>query len=400
MHHAIPGHGYPRVYRPGRLWRYGFPILGAVAIVGGALGAWALGRPLSGIAQLIVSPMFGLLSLAGVYLILYARRMRVIVRQDEIELVEVTSSQIMRRDDLLGYRKIPGENGPPVLILVPRWDDRKKLKIPNVFNFDAAFDEWLRPFPDLDVRDAEDLQREIEQNQELGATPEERIASVNQARVVCRTLMIVTFAVAAWLWFYPEPYAVVVSAMALLPWIAVYVAAHYRGVVVINEKKRDPHPGVGLPFIMPGLVLALRVINDVNTFNWQKPLIVTLLGGAVLTMGAWKADVAVRKKPWMALLIFLLSLGYGYGAGMEANSLLDRSPATVYLTTVTAKRISSGSKSTSYYLRLNAWGQQHRGEVMVPRSTYQSVIVGDPICVVQRAGALDIPWYAVHSCRQ
>lgn len=233
----------------------------------------------------------------------------------------------------------------------------------------------------------------------LSSAFEEKPVPLAQARAVCRGLMILTFVAAAWTWFYPKPYWLAVLALAVLPWAAVYVTARYSGAVVINEKKRDSHPGVGVPFIMPGLILALRVIYDTTPLVWKQPLVFSTVVSAVLAFAAWKVDGQIQRKPAITILLFVLGLAYGYGITMEANALFDRTAVTVYRTAIVQKYVSSG-RSTTYNFRLAPWGPMTNGDhVQIPRRFYNEKQVGDAVCICMRQGALNIPWYFVRDCR-
>jgi hypothetical protein len=234
---------------------------------------------------------------------------------------------------------------------------------------------------------------------DLETTAEEREPTVAEARTVCRVLLVVTIGAALWMWFYPRPYPLPILVMLALPWVAVWVTAHYKGVVVINEKKREPHPGVGVAFIMPGLLTMIIALVSMNILRWQRPVVLTIIVSGFLTFAAWQADAAVRKQPWTALLLFLLALAYGYSFTMQANALLSRSHTQWYKTAVVSKRTSSG-KTTSYYLRLQPWGPQPvESDVTVSHRFYSAKQPGDVVCVGLRAGALGIPYYFVRDCR-
>jgi hypothetical protein len=184
-----------------------------------------------------------------------------------------------------------------------------------------------------------------------------------------------------------------------MPWLAVYVASRYEGLVVINEKRRDPHPSVAVPFLIPGLVLALRAIRDMNPLGWERPLLLAIVVSAILIFAACLADQALRKQRFAVGLIFLLSLGYGYGAAMETNAAFDRSASTVCASKVRRKYVNSG-RSTSYHLVLAPWGpKETEDNVMVSRAFYDTQQVGDPVCISLRKGALGIAWYAVGYCQ-
>jgi hypothetical protein len=400
MYREPPGYDSSHVYRPSGFWRFFMLVLGMIAIAAGGLGTWyfGTGHEEHGTGQLILSAFCLAFLAMGIYLVAFVTRTRLTLRQGEIELAGIASARSLRRDEILGFRTYAPRNGPPILVLVPRSDDARKLKIPQMFRTDQAFRDWLGGLPDLDARDADAVEKQIESRTELGATPEERSRTVEQAKWICRLLTIATIAVSIWGFLYPAPYAVVVALLVSLPWAAVAVTARYPGLVIINQDRRDPRPGTAVPFIFPGLVLTLRIVNDARPIGWEEPLALTLLLAGGLTLAAWRVDVTLRRRPPKLLLILLLACFYGYGSVMEADILFDRTPPAVYRTVITGKYISNG-KSKSYNLRLAPWGPKTNGDrVSVPRTFYLSKQIGDPVCVSLRPGTLAIPWYIVRDC--
>jgi len=229
-------------------------------------------------------------------------------------------------------------------------------------------------------------------------TTEQRAADVHQARMVCRALNVLTVVCCLWAWLYPRPYELAIASVLLLPWVAIYVTARYEGVVVINQKKGDPHPTSIFAFMVPSLTLPLRVIPDMVPVAWQRPIVFGMVVAAGLTYAAYRVDKASQKQPVIALVLFLLSIGYGYGAVMETNALFDRTTAKVYLTRVERKYITHG-KSTSYHLIVGPWGPMRGGDnVTVTQQFYNASEEGGHVCMMLRGGALSVAWYQVRHC--
>ena len=83
---------------------------------------------------------------------------------------------------------------------------------------------------------------------------------------------------------------------------------------------------------------------------------------------------------------------YGFGAFLQANAMLDRSPMQVIPVVVI-------DTPTTRNLLLKPWGPYAQpGDVSVVRSLYDAVRSGDSVCVHLRSGALGTPWYVVRSC--
>jgi len=95
----------------------------------------------------------------------------------------------------------------------------------------------------------------------------------------------------------------------------------------------------------------------------------------------------------------LLASPYGYGAGMQLNSLADSLAPQRYPVTVVSKYIHRGSKSTSRHLVLEPWGPvTARSDITVPADMYSSTQPGDTVCVLLHPGALGVEWYEITAC--
>jgi hypothetical protein len=231
MQQTATSYEFPRVYRPSGFWRLFLVGLGIVAMTAGGLGVWYFGggHELHGGGETLMTAISAGFLLLGLYLTAYVAKASLVLRQNGIEVIGIASNKEMGRDEILGYRTVTPQNGPPILVLVPRSEDGRKLKIPSMFQFDGAFDHWLHGFPDLDTRDAQAAEEEIQNNPELGATPAERAHSIKQAKLVCRALTVVTVIACGLMWFYPVPFRLVLACVVMLPWIAVSSPRATRG---------------------------------------------------------------------------------------------------------------------------------------------------------------------------
>jgi hypothetical protein len=150
--------------------------------------------------------------------------------------------------------------------------------------------------------------------------------------------------------------------------------------------------------MIPGFLLTLQALNSMFPVGWRPTFALSLVFCFALAAAAMLVDPWLRKHRGSAALLTLLCVAYGYGAGLEVNALLDRSPPMTYPVVVQSKRASHG-KSTSYHFGLQAWGPFDTGQdVMVPAWRYRQTQIGDTVCVALRAGALGVAWYTVTSC--
>jgi hypothetical protein len=401
VHFVQPASDYPRTYRASSSSLL-LAVVGGICVAAGALGIWYFGtghgvRDRVGTYLLIgISAAF---LLGGAYLVRWILGFRIVLTADAIEFGSAPTATVLRRDEIAGWRTLQPSNGPAILVLVPRDSLRQPVKIQKLFQSDAAFESWLAQLPNLDAQDRQAAEQEIAANPDLGVTPDERMATLAAARRTARILNGMFVVSALWAFFYPRPYWLAVTVLAALPWVAVVITARSHGLFRIDQKRNDPHPTVGLAFLMPGFILALRAMLDVHVLRWQEGLWLAGGLGLLLWAAALMSDATLRTKKATAVALFFLVPAYGYGAGALGNALLDKSPPRVYAVKVVSKYVSSG-RSTTYNLRLEAWGPRlETSTVSVSHSFYNSVQPGSPVCIVLRPGALHVAWYVVRRCR-
>src|SRR5262249_36816087 len=127
-----------------------------------------------------------------------------------------------------------------------------------------------------------------------------------------------------------------------------------------------------------------------------------LLGGVILTASAMRVDPSLRDVR-VILLLGLINCAYGYGVGLDLNTVADRSPSQVYRARVVTQYVSStvsrGAVRHHWYLRLDRWGPvNHVSDVSVSWEDYELARPGATVCVSLRSGALRIAWYQISSC--
>jgi hypothetical protein len=210
-----------------------------------------------------------------------------------------------------------------------------------------------------------------------------------------------TIILAVWGGFYPHPYFLVITLLALLPWLAVIMVWKSKGnFTSMSPQRGDRRGSLGLLFLAPALVLAIRAL-DFGIVSWTPVLFLAICIGLALFLANVVVEPSVLSQPGILILMLIFALAYGYGAGIEANALFDHSPGTVYSAHVIGKHTHHGSRgSTSYYLELSPWGPYAGGDTVTASwSFYTSVKVGDSVCLPLRPGALGVAWFTVERCR-
>lgn len=200
-----------------------------------------------------------------------------------------------------------------------------------------------------------------------------------------------------------DPPLPVVAALALMPWLALLIAARSPRPYLVG------HMGGNLlaAWIMPAVALAVLGGNDAGAvvLDWPALLVVALIAGAAITalVGAALRTLLLataRKRVGALLFVFCCMSAYAYGSLALANARLDPAPPERFRAAALGKHVTNGRNSTHWMLRLAPWGSQTGpSEVSVPPAVYHGVDVGDSVCVDRRPGALGIAWYAVARCQ-
>lgn len=216
------------------------------------------------------------------------------------------------------------------------------------------------------------------------------------SRLVKRLDMLVV-ALMIWTIYYPRPYTLLVTVWVCLPWAALIIVQRSNGIITLDEGPNSTHASVVHLFITPGLGLALLAL-DIQTVSWTETGLVAFLIGLSLWGAALWSDRSERGITLSSLVLMSCAIVYGYGAGLQANVLLDRSVPIVYRATLIAKH-TSGHKYKDYKFLLEPVGPwKEIPDVSVSRGLYDAKEPGDSVCLDVKQGALHVSWYTVHAC--
>ena len=136
---------YPRTYYMSQ-GREALTLLVGVGMIGlGIFRVWSATADVS-------SMLFGIfLIIFGIFAILRDLIYRVILSADSIEVHNLASTQVLRRDEIMG-RCLARTGRGQAIRLIPQ-DGQRPLEVPLVLNTDSTFWEWMDSVPDLDAQD-------------------------------------------------------------------------------------------------------------------------------------------------------------------------------------------------------------------------------------------------------
>ena len=380
-------------YRMGGWQRVFYSVLGAFLGVVGLLGAGAAST--DGGNLLLPAFMALFFTATGLYLIALALRSRLVIEGSRIEVRGAFREQSAELDEIEGFRTISTRNGSYWKLQLKL--GRSSITIQKWFDCDELR-SWFQQLVDLDERDGQALLEEIQQSQELGSTPEERLGSLKTARTLNIALSIVAIAVAV-AYFVSQGSVKLLLAgfLAVVPFAVLYLINSEPLLYALGKPKKDPRTDTIFAFLASAIGLMLggitvHFVSLVPLLSWMA-LVLVVLCGAFFAIGRRgpRAQGAV-------LLPLIFGAMYAFGLVAFADTQLDKDTPTNYRAQVLDKHITKG-KSTNYYLDLAPWGPFAQAKSLnVPISVYDSAEPGDTVCLVVHPGALHAAWYRRVEC--
>ncbi len=344
-----------------------------------------------------LAAMMLLFSAVGLYLLALALRSRLVIDGTRIEIRGALKESSADLSQIEGCRTFTTRNGTYTVLHLK--EDRRKITITHSFATDDDYRAWFRQITDLDKRDRDAVLAEISQDQELGATPEERLNALKQAKT--RGIIATVIAIAAALAVNLGPANVTLLSavvLALAP-VAVWMLAQRSPLLYVTfKKKADPRVDLGFVLLVAGGGLTF-LISDLEFVSMQ-PLLYLIIPVALVYLAAFFSTIRKNSTNITAAIIVMLLAGgsYSFGLAIAADSLLDHSKASTYIVPVTGKHSSHG-RSTTYYLNLAPWGPvDHPNNISVAATMYRETSIGDQICLGLHPGQLHAPWYQLVDC--
>jgi hypothetical protein len=382
-----------RISKGWRVFAYIFlPLLGLLFIY---LGIISFVEPSSTTSK-IVFPIICL----GVVVLLYfgfldIHRTKITITKDRILKTGALKTKELLLVDAKGYIV---ENKQ--IVILPEHNADNKIKISEYIERRGELDIWLEEnLVNLDEKEIEAEEQQILIDEELGSSKDERLLKLEKARKACRIVNGGAMILTLWTIIKPEPYDLVISMAILYPIAVLVVLYSFKGLVRLDEKQKTAYPNLSTALVLPALGLALRALLDFNLLSYKTLWVPIIIVTAVLSF----VFITVMKKflqneeSRMSKIFYIIGFMavYSYGAVIVSNCLYDNSITTVYTSEVLDKH-TSGSKRTSYYLTLRAWGPVNENEDTDVGSQFYSVVEkGDIVSVYLKKGRLGIPWYYV-----
>jgi drug/metabolite transporter (DMT)-like permease len=369
-----------------------FMILGTFLIGGGLFFGFASS---SGATVSVVSSLFFLCG--GIYTIAYALLARVVIEGSRIRVRGAFREQSADLSNIEGYRTVKSRNGTYTQLCLKQGGGT--ISLSNAFETDGDYRAWFQQLTDLDTRDRELLLDEIARKETLGSSPKERLGALSMAKAWNILILIATIAAAVALNFADSDLRLpAAAALALAPVAVLLMIWQSPLLYAIMKPRSDPRTDLGMILIVAGLGLLFRD-RGVHLVAQQPILWIAAAITIAYTAGLYnslRADNALYGR--LIGLLFFIGV-YGYSLVVLADSLPDQSQAKTFTSSVIAKRVSHGGRSTSYILELAPWGPvEDRNSLSVSSREYSKTATGDQICLLLHPGTLHVQWYEHIAC--
>jgi hypothetical protein len=334
---------------------------------------------------------------SSVYLALVALRSRLIIDGTHVRVQGAVRTREFELNEIAGYRTF--RNRYQTFRVICLKDQAWKVPLMK-YASDESLENWFAGLKDLDAQDRDQLLEKIDQDQELGATPEERRSALGRAKQINVAACVVAGGAAATLLWAPAPYHVAATVvLALAPIAGAYLQYKQPLLYAVFKARKDPRAEVSPMLMISGFGLLLGATR-VNFISAQL-LLPFIAIGALASLAMFYP--AARRNPRFAStligLVFLSAL-YGWGVAAAADTVADPSVPQTYNVQVLGGHVSHGGRSTSYYLELEPWGPYSAVDtrMKVSADVYSATQAGQIICLALHAGTLRAPWYEMVPC--
>ena len=341
-----------------------------------------------------------ILLIPGALLLAQMWRSRLIIEGDVIELHSAFRVHRVAWNEIEGLRTIENQYG--------RWTriyyDKGAFNVSDSFTGNEVLNEWLKGLPDLDQRDADGIIKEVSDQGSSALSDENSSTKFDRAKWWTIGLSVLAGAVSIpviWVGYAPVFRSALVVLLACPP-VGIILFHRFPLRFTVFRRKPDPRADFGFLIFWPGIgvLWSYQTANDpvhlVDGFQlayWT--LLIFACFVAALSQTAWKS-------PLRAAVFFALALSggmYSIGLANAANALPDKSAPRLYRALTTKMFEYHTSKGTTHHLNVTPWGPfGYPVDVEVPRRTYDTSRVGDPVCFGLHPGFLRAPWYTLVPC--
>ena len=215
------------------------------------------------------------------------------------------------------------------------------------------------------------------------------------------------FSVGIGLWFLliANPYKILFVVLMALPIIGLIANGLYgrpsiTSLIEITKDKGEDKYDVADFIDFPALAICIRILRDFefeSVYSLIIPGTITFIAMCVLLWITHEVIIkSTKNKSWIYFSLLGNLFLYSYAGTYGVNCLFDDSETQYYPAKVLDKTISRSRRSSTYYVKVAAWGHHHDPEkISVASSQYETIQIGETVIIDYHEGLLGIPWYEI-----
>lgn len=318
-----------------------------------------------------------------------------------IEIRQLFTSKTFAFNEIKGYRIVKRNSGDTGVnatnyVIVPFDGNPVTISI-NYLKDGHEVRNWLlNNYPDLDEVSKKESLHAILQDERYGTTEEERAARLKTAKVVNGVLVGVSIVLCILLVALRQYFTLVFPLVVASPFYLLLIMRFFNGLIQLHARNDQAAPSGLFSLLIVLIAPCLIAFANFDVYEYTNiPIYVipAFVLALLLVVLGWQLLPPVGNKR-IGIILSLVAgcIAWAYGSVIAVNCGYDTSVPEQHRAQVYDKRVSRGSKSTSYYLSVTPWLTGAAEEISVGRSMYDDVALGDSITIYLQKGYLHMPW--------
>lgn len=319
---------------------------------------------------------------------------KLIIDQETVQLHTTLSKRKLKFNQIKGFK-----TDDKHVYIVSGQDGLKNIKVSLYFGNIDKLMFWLESnFVNLNLQNQIEQEADVLENYDFGRNAAERADKLNQAKKVATVINWMASIAAAWAFFYPVPYEIVILLNLLFPAVGVIVLFLYKGLIHMDENAGSAYPSLAYAIIFPSMALVLRAVLDFNILSytnfWPVFILISISFLLIPLLRTKELNYKTHIGKFTFVSLLLITSAYGFGAVITVNCTFDNSLPETYSTLIMDKSISRSSGISTYYLDVSPCGpEKNISQVVVSQDLYKSALKGEETTIYLGKGWLNIPWF-------
>lgn len=358
----------------------------SVLLICSSLFMFSVARPVEG--PFIIIPLVFLAISAWIFL--KAMRRKIITYDDRIVYIGSFYSRVLMLNEIQGYRL-----GDKVLTL-ESVSGAKSISM-SFIDFRGAdqFVNWVKAnYADLNKEGLKDSQEEVFNRADLGSTKEEREKRFGKYKEIAIAYNIWGGVLGFFTIFLNGRFATILLIFYCFLGFVVILTSK-RIIKFASDGSKSIYPFMWIGFFAPAASLFGQSVGNYSVLDISNLMLPALAISVISFACLATAGINRSIKPvgGQIVMMIIASVLLALGSLRLVNCQFDDSQGQQFEAQIADKWIARG-KTTTYNIRLGAWGPSAGGEELtVSKDFYNNVNLGQPLHLKLKPGVLGMQWY-------